>query len=205
MLLLVEITVFRNLLQTIIMKKLLLTTLLAISAAGAFAQSADAVQAYMEYSTPGEMHKMLGKYNGMWIAVTKMWMSPGMEPSVSQADVVTDMYMGDRYQKSVFNGSMQGMPFEGESVTGFDNVKKVFTNTWIDNYGTAMMYSEGKWNAATRSVEFKGKASDPMAKEPTPFRQVMTFPDENNYKMEMYVMLEGKEYKSMEITFTRKK
>lgn len=187
------------------MKKLLLAALFAISCTGAFAQGADAMKAYMEYSTPGEMHKMLGKYTGEWIASTKMWMSPEMPPSVSQSDVITTMTMGGRYQKSVFSGSMQGMPFEGESVTGFDNVKKVFTNTWIDNYGTAVMYCEGKWDAAKKVVEMKGKASDPMSKEPTPFRQVMTFPNEDTYTMEMYVMSLGKEVKSMEMVFTRKK
>ena len=191
--------------KLIFMRKILLTALLAISAAGVYAQGADAVKAYMEYATPGEMHKMLGKYNGNWTAVTKMWMSPGMEPSTSFADVTNDMYYGDRYQKSIFNGDMQGTPFQGESVTGYDNIKKVFTNTWIDNYATGVMYSEGKWDAATKSVEFKGKASDPMTQSATPFRQVMTFPDENNYSMVMYVMMQGKEYKSMEITFTRKK
>lgn len=76
---------------------------------------------------------------------------------------------------------------------------------WTDNFSTGMMYGEGKWDAKTKSIEIKGSVSDPMTQGQSPYRQVTTFTDENNYKMEMYNMMEGKEYKSMEITYTRKK
>lgn len=187
------------------MKKTILTALMAIFALTTFAQSEADMQKWMEYATPGDMHKMLGKYNGRWTAATKMWMAPGQPPMESTADVVTDMYMGDRYQKSTYTGDFGGMPFNGESMTGYDNTRKIFTNTWIDNMSTGIMYSEGTWNAATKSVEFKGTVTDPMAGKATPFREVMTFNGDDSYKMEMYNVMDGNEYKSMEITFTRKK
>lgn len=187
------------------MKKIFLTALTALFTLSAFAQSEADMQKWMEYATPGDMHKMLAKYNGRWTATTKMWMAPGQPPMESTADVTTDMYMGDRYQKSSYNGDFGGMPFNGESTTGYDNTRKVFTNTWIDNMSTGIMYSEGTWNAATKSVEFKGTATDPMAGKATPFREVMTFNSDDSYKMEMYNEMDGKEFKSMEITFTRKK
>ena len=43
-----------------------------------------------------------------------------------------------------------------------------------------------------------------MAGKATPFREVMTFYSDDSYKLEMYNEMDGKEYKSMEITFTRK-
>lgn len=202
---LVENTVFRNLLQTILMKKLLLITLTAIFTFGAQAQDDASMKAWMDYATPGDMHKMLGKYNGHWTANTKMWMDPSQPPMESTADVTTDMFMGDRYQKSAFNGSMMGMPFQGESVTGYDNARKLFTHTWIDNMGTGIMYGEGTWNNATKSIEFKGMTTDPMAKGQIPFREVVKYTSDNSYIFEMYNTYNGKEYKSMEITYTRKK
>lgn len=187
------------------MKKIFLTALTAIFSLSAFAQSEADMQKWMEYATPGDMHKMLSKYNGKWTATTKMWMAPGQPPMESMAEVTNDMHMGDRYQKSTYSGDFGGMPFMGESTTGYDNTRKVFTNTWLDNMGTGIMYSEGTWNGATQSVEFKGTATDPMAGKATPFREVMTFTNAETYKMEMYNEMDGKEYKSMEITFTRKK
>jgi len=202
---LVENTVFRNLLQTILMKKLLLITLTAIFSFGAQAQDDASMKAWMDYATPGDMHKMLGKYNGHWTANTKMWMDPSQPPMESTAEVTTDMYMGDRYQKSAFNGSMMGMPFQGESVTGYDNARKIFFHTWIDNMGTGMMYGEGTWNNATKSIEFKGMTTDPMTKAQMPFREVVKYTSDDSYTFEMYNTYAGKEYKSMEITYTRKK
>lgn len=187
------------------MKKLILTALTAIIAFGAFAQSEEDMQKWMTYATPGGMHKMLAKYNGHWTANTKMWMDPSQPPMESTAEVTTDMYMGDRYQKSIYSGDMGGMPFNGESLTGYDNTRKIFTNTWIDNMGTGIMYCEGTWNDAKKCVEFKGTATDPMAGTAMPFREVVTFANDDSYKMEMYNMMNGKEYKSMEVTYTRKK
>lgn len=187
------------------MKKILLfVAMIAVGNQG-FAQSEAEMQKWMEYATPGDMHKMLAKYNGRWTASTKMWMAPGQPPMESTAEVTTDMHMGDRYQKSTYSGDFGGMPFNGESITGYDNTRKVFTNTWIDNMSTGIMYSEGTWNAATKSVELKGTATDPMAGKAMPFREVMTFNSDDSYKMEMYNIMDGNEYKSMEITFTRKK
>lgn len=187
------------------MKKILLVASMAIFSLNSYAQSEADMKAWMDYATPGEMHKMLGKYNGRWTASTKIWMDPSQPPMESTAEVTTDMYMGDRYQKSIFNGSMMGMPFQGESVTGYDNARKVFMHSWIDNMGTGMMYGEGAWNEGSKSIEFKGLTTDAMSKTQIPFREVFTFTGNDSYKFEMYNTYAGKEFRSMEITYTRKK
>lgn len=187
------------------MKKILVFAAAIALSLNTYAQSEDDMKAWVAFSTPSDMHKTMGKYNGHWEVSTKMWMAPGADVMESTAEATNDMYMGDRYQKSQFSGEFMGMPFRGESTTGYDNMRKVFTTTWIDNSGTGLNYAEGTWNAATKSIEFKGKASDPMAGKQTAFRQVMTFTSEDSYKMEMYNMMGDKEYKSMEMIFTRKK
>lgn len=187
------------------MKTILITALAIIFSLNTNAQDEAAMKAWMEFATPADMHKMMGKYNGHWEVSTKMWMTPDAEAMESTAEATNDMYMGDRYQKSQFSGEFMGMPFHGESTTGYDNMRKVFTTTWIDNTGTGLMYAEGNWNAATKSIEYKGKASDPMAGKQTAFREVMTFTSDDSYKMEMYNMMGDKEFKSMEMIFSRKK
>jgi hypothetical protein len=119
------------------------------------------------------------------------------------------MVLGNRYQQSIHKGDMMGMPFEGISTVGYDNHKKVFIMSWIDNMGTGVMNGEGPWDEATKSITFKGKMVDPSlgtGKE-CDYREVFTIIDKDNQKMEMYCPdpKTGKEFKTMELKMTRKK
>ncbi|WP_288377164.1 DUF1579 domain-containing protein [Chryseobacterium culicis] len=170
--------------------------------------SATAMKAWMEYSTPGEMQKMLAKSDGTWTGETTMWMENGAKPMMSKSEATNKMMFGGRYQITNHKGDFMGMPFEGMSIVGYDNSKKKFVSTWIDNMGTGIMNGEGEWNASTKSVEFKGKMTDPSRPgKDCDFREVFTFVDDNTQKLEMYGpdSKTGKEYKTMEIKYTRKK
>lgn len=170
--------------------------------------SATATKAWMDYSTPGEMHSMLAKSDGLWNGENTMWMENGAKPMTSTSEAVNKMIFGGRYQVSEHKGDFMGMPFEGMSITGYDNSKKKFVSTWIDNMGTGIMNMEGVWNASTKSIEFKGKMTDPSRPgKDCNVREVYTFVDDNTQKMEMYGpdAKTGKEFKTMEIKYTRKK
>lgn len=170
--------------------------------------SATAMKNWTEYATPGEMQKMLAKSDGNWTGETTMWMENGAKPMVSKSEATNKMMYGGRYQITNHKGDFMGMPFEGMSIVGYDNSKKKFVSTWIDNMGTGIMHSEGDWNPSTKSVEFKGKMTDASrpGKE-CDFREVFTFVDDNTQKLEMYGpdSKTGKEYKTMEIKYSRKK
>jgi hypothetical protein len=72
--------------------------------------------------------------------------------------------------------------------------------------GTGIMIGEGPWDEATKSITIKGKMIDPSSKKEMDFREVFTVVDATTQKMEMFAPApDGKEFKSMEITFTRKK
>lgn len=161
-------------------------------------------QAMMAYAQPGPMHQMLAKSAGNWTEETTMWMAPGTPAMKNTATSTNVMIMDGRYQQSTHTGNFMGMPFTGVSTTGYDNTRKVFTNTWIDNMGTGIMYSEGVYNEKNKSIEFKGKCTDCTKGKSVDFRQIMYFIDDNHQKMEMYMPDKtGKEFKGMEILFTR--
>ncbi|MPS63781.1 MAG: hypothetical protein DI622_19495 [Chryseobacterium sp.] len=170
--------------------------------------SATATKAWMDYATPGDMHQMLAKSDGVWNGANTTWMENGAKPMTSTSEATNKMIFEGRYQISEHKGNFMGMPFEGMSITGYDNAKKKFVSTWIDNMGTGIMNMEGEWNASTKSIEFKGKMTDPARPgKDCEVREVYTFVDDNTQKLEMYGpdSKTGKEYKTMEITFTRKK
>ncbi|MCA6067163.1 DUF1579 domain-containing protein [Chryseobacterium sp. RG1] len=170
--------------------------------------SATANKAWMGYATPGDMHKMLAKSDGMWNGANTTWMENGGKPMTSTSEATNKMIFEGRYQVSEHKGNFMGIPFEGMSITGYDNAKKKFVSSWIDNMGTGIMNMEGEWNASTKSIEFKGKMTDPARPgKDCDIREVYTFVDDNTQKLEMYGpdSKTGKEFKTMEILFTRKK
>ena len=67
---------------------------------------------------------------------------------------------GGRYQQSTYTGNLGGMPFEGIGTLAYDNSRKVYVSSWIDNMGTGMMYLEGTYDEATKTLTMKGKAVD---------------------------------------------
>lgn len=169
--------------------------------------SATAMKSMMEYGTPGQQQAMLAKADGNWTGETTMWMAPDAPPMKSTGTSFNKMIMGGRYQQSTFKGNFMGQPFEGTSTTGYDNAKKVFVSSWIDNMGTGIMNMEGPWDEASKSISFKGKVICPANGKECDMRETFRMIDDNTQVMEMYGpdMKTGKEYKNMEIKFTRKK
>ena len=169
--------------------------------------SATAMKSMMEYGTPGEPHKMLAKSNGTWTGEVTMWMAPDAPPSTSKMTMTNKMIMDGRYQVSEAKGDMMGMPFNGMSTTGYDNHKKVYVSTWIDNMGTGVMKMEGPWDEASKSMTLTGTMMNPATGKECDFKEVFRIIDDNNQVMEMYGpdLQTGKQYKNMEIKLTRKK
>lgn len=169
--------------------------------------SATEMKAWMDYATPGEAQKMLAKSEGTWTGQTTMWMAKDAPPATNTSTMVNKMAMGGRYQLSTFNGSFMGMPFEGMSVTGYDNYKKKYISTWIDNMGTGIMKMEGDWDEASKSMVMTGKCTNPANGVEYEMKEIFKHIDDNNELMEMYGpdSKTGEIYKTMEIKLTRKK
>jgi hypothetical protein len=170
--------------------------------------SATRMKNWEHYSTPGEVHKLMASWNGNWDGEVSMWMSPDAPPMVSKSKTVNKMIMGGRYQQSNHSGDMMGMPFEGQATMGYDIAKKEFTSTWLDNVGTGTMITTGTWDAATKTINLKGKMVNPEAGDGREqnVREVFKIIDDNTQIMEMYCDgMDSKEFKTMEIKYTRRK
>jgi hypothetical protein len=165
--------------------------------------SAAKMKAWMDYMTPGDPHKMLAASAGKWKTETTMWMEPGAPPMNSTGEATNSMILGGRYQRSVHKSSMMGQPFEGEALTGYDNAKKLYVSTWVDNMGTGIMQMEGTWDEATKSTNMKGSAKDPITGKETGMREVFRVVDDTHREMEMYSTVDGKESKVMEMKMTK--
>lgn len=161
-------------------------------------------KAWTAYMTPGPVHKMVAKSDGDWKADITMWMAPGATPTTSTASCTNTMILGGRYQESKYTGTFMGMPFEGKGILAYDNAKKVFISSWVDNMGTGMMTLEGPWDDNTKSVTFVGKSVDPMTGKDMNVRQVFKWISDDSQQLEMYMEANGQEFKTMEIKLSRK-
>lgn len=167
--------------------------------------SAAMMKVWEEMKTPGDNHKMLAKLDGTWDNEMTMWESPDKPPTTSKATSVDKMILGGRYQQGTFKGTFMGQPFEGTSIMGYDNIKKKYVNTWIDNFSTGIMYLEGDYDPATKSIVLTGTMKDPMSGQDCKHRQVFTMTDDKHTTMEMYATMPGqKEMKMFEIKSTKK-
>ncbi|MEJ8817606.1 DUF1579 domain-containing protein [Lacibacter sp. H407] len=167
--------------------------------------SAAMAKAWENFMTPGEMHKWMASHAGTWDAEVTSFM-PGAPPSTSKATEVVKMVMNGLYQEGNLSGTMMGMPFTGKSIMAYDNAKKQFALTWIDNLGSGLMLMTGQYDAATKTMHLNGTQTDPATGKDSKVRQEQKFIDDDNYVLTMYGDgPDGKEAKFMEATFKRVK
>ena len=167
-----------------------------------------------ELAKPGENHKVLAQGVGTWSYAVKMWMNPdpSAAPMESTGTTVMREVMGGRYivgdhtgrmQMPGADGKMTEMEFKGMSLEGYDNVKKKFVASWIDNMGTGIMNLEGTYDPATKTLTYRAEY-EMMPGMKSKVREVIKLSDPNHRTMEWYEDRGGTEVKSMEITYTRK-
>jgi hypothetical protein len=170
-----------------------------------FAQEVDQeamMKAWEKYMTPGEEHKMLAENLGKWEGDITMWMDPTQPPQKTKGTADYESIFDGRYIVGKYSGNMMGMPFNGMDISGFDNAKKVYFTSWIDNMGTGVLYVEGTYDKGTNTINFTGETVDPMGNK-TKVREVITFLDKDHFKFEMYMDMGQGEMQSMEISYTR--
>lgn len=161
------------------------------------------MKAWMEFMTPGEMHKNLSIGEGEWKTKLTMWLAPGSEPILAEGTASGQMILDGRYLKMDHFAEVMNMPMHGISIEGYDNAQEKFVSIWIDNMGTGFSYAEGSYNSNTRIYNYEGKMTDPITKSDIWFRQETQIKDKNNILISMYQKAGDVEYKSMIVEFLK--
>ena len=173
------------------------------------------MQQMMELAKLNENHKLLTSLNGTWSFTVKSWMDgdTSKKPEESKGTAVRKSIMDGRYVAMDVTGNMEmagpdgkkkSLTFKGHGMEAYDNVKKKFVGTWMDNMGTGIMMSEGDYDSATKTFTYTGEVEAiPGMKQK--IREVVKLDDKDHMTMEWYEDRQGKETKTMEIDYTRKK
>jgi hypothetical protein len=185
------------------------------AAASGQPNEAEMMKQMMELSKLNDNHKLLASLDGTWSFTNKMWMNgdPTSKAEESKGTAVRKSMMDGRYFSMDVtgkmmvpgpDGKMKEMTFRGHGMDAYDNAKKKFVGTWIDNMGTGVMMSEGDYDPATKTFTYNSEM-EMMPGMKQKVREVLKLTDNNHMTFEWYEDRGGKEAKTMEIEYTRKK
>ncbi|MEP6956843.1 MAG: DUF1579 domain-containing protein [Chthoniobacterales bacterium] len=191
------------------------TTTAAAAASSDQPNEAEMMAQMMELAKPNENHKLLADLAGNWTYTTKMWMDPdpNAKPMESKGTATRKAIMGGRYfvaeAKSKMampgpDGKMQDFDFAGTSFEGYDNVKKKFVSTWVDNMGTGILMSEGTYDPASKTFTYAAEG-EMVPGQKMQIREIIKVVDKDHHIFEWYDTSRGTEAKTMEISYTRAK
>lgn len=165
------------------------------------------MQEIMEkYTIPGPEHARLDTFVGTWTANTTMWMEPDGTPMETVGEAVNRLILDGRFLYSDYSSTFMGQPFHGIAITGFDRFKNRYVTFWIDNMSTSFYEMEGNYKADATVAEDTGVWPDPMSGGTVEVRNVTTLIDKDTHRVTMFMTgPDGKEFKTMEILYSRKK
>ena len=101
---------------------------------------------------------------------------------------------------------MDGMPFRGMGIVGYDNFAKKYNSLWIDNMSTMFFLQTGTASEDGKLITMEGTYDDIFTGVKNKVsKTIIRVKDNNSRVMEMYDSTpDGEEYMSMELTYTRK-
>jgi hypothetical protein len=163
------------------------------------------VAAAQDFMTPTEHHKAMAEDVGTWDGEVSMWHSADAEPMKSKG-VETNKMLGKMWLLSEYEGDMGGEKFQGRSATGYDPVKKKFYGGWLDTMSPFMMKFEGDYDEDSKTLTMTAETTSVMTGKPEKYKLVTTWDGKEKKTFELHMVPDdGKEWKMMEIKYTRRK
>lgn len=164
------------------------------------------MEAWAKAATPGQQHQWMASKAGAWEFSGTTWMAPSQPPMKFSGSAERKMLLGGRVMaEKVSSSGFMGQPFEGYGLGGYDNVTGEWWGTWSDSMSTGLMVTKGNCDdkgACTYTGEYvdamtgKKKTSRMAARDEGPDKEIHEFWEKGP---------DGKEFKSMELVYTRKK
>ena len=156
-------------------------------------------------ATPGPAHKALEPLGGDWNVDGRCFTIPDAPSSEMKGDCKVRWILGGRFVQEDFNAEFMGRPFQGISVTGYDNLKKKYVSSWVDDMSTALFISEGSADVESKVFTFQGTMDDPMTgKKNKPVKYIIRILGPDKHTFEMHDLTLGDKSKTMEMIYTRK-
>lgn len=156
----------------------------------------------LKATQPGEHHKQLESMAGSWDVVVKFKYGPGPERQ-AKAMCEAKWILGGRFLQQQYENE------SGQSVlqfVGYDNQKKKFSMTKMDNMDTGVLSAEGSISEGGKLITLVGDRTDPLTGKTSRLRIAITLTDQDHYNVEWFQTGEnGKEERVVAMEHTRRK
>ena len=165
-----------------------------------------AALAVQDMPAPGKEHEWLKALEGTWDVHCKFWMSPDQAPMEMKGVETARLGLGGFWLTAEFKGELAGAVFEGRSTLGYSPYKKKYVGSWVDSMMPHLFVSEGELDAAGKVLTLTADTIDPATGKPAKERWVTEIKDKDSHVFAFYGHgPDGKERKTGEIVYTRKK
>lgn len=161
---------------------------------------------WSEFATPGVAHKMLDPRVGKWTLEVRQFEGPNAGTHESTGTSEMKWVMDGRFVQEDATGTFMDMPFKGCGLIGYDNLKKKYVTSWVDNMSTGIMTGESTYDASSKSFNGVSECPDVMAGSYVRSRSVEKWTDNDHFTTQAFgAGPDGKEFMKMEIAYTRQK
>ena len=96
-----------------------------------------------------------------------------------------------------------GQPFQGHSLNGYDRGAKQYISVWYDSMGTGVTRLAGTSSDGGRTITYGGETVCPQDGL-VQLRQIETHLSDDRFTLVAYQSKDGKERKTMELTYLRR-
>ena len=148
---------------------------------------------------PGEQHKQVLRGVGEWQGTLTTFTPDGAAESVAATQITEAV--GGFWTQSRFTCKFMGMDYIGTGVNGYDETRKKYVGTWVDNMSSYLAVMEGEMDAKGEKCTMHWMAPD-MTGAIVPHRAVTT--ESKDSYTSTFFQGEGEGTKSMVIEMKRK-
>lgn len=159
---------------------------------------------------PGPEHKLLGSFVGHWKSTVHI-----LQPDEAAANPIPaqdsqgtadgKLNLGGRFVELTHTGVLNGQPYEGMVLLGYDDVIKKYTAIWIDTTSPAFLSYIGTYDAAKKQYSLISHFSDQVSRRFTISHMTMTFVDADTMVFDEFIShaVDSAEVHTRTITFKR--
>jgi hypothetical protein len=186
------------------MKNALLAVLFIVITTNVFAQ--DTFKQLLAYSAPGKQHEVLGRLTGHWaFQDTKLAFVKGTldRKPIYEGRFYLVEITGGKLPIPIANGQMKETNYQGMQLEGYDNVKKAFVTTSINNHiGSDMEMQLGSWDSVKNTFTYE-YTTELLPGATTKNRRIVTITDADHYTEEYFEDKNGNPEKVRGLRYTR--
>jgi hypothetical protein len=185
---------------------LAIIALAPVTGASGPSSSADDPQArWTAFSRPGPEHHALARFVGEWETTTRVWLEPGGEPYAESRGTASHRWLEEgRWLALESSGTVMGIPHHGFGMLGYDNFKKKYVGSFVDNISTSILAMEGSWSTPDEPLVMFGTVDEPLTGEhDRAVEYAFAFTGADTLTLRVFDLPRGAENQVLELRFTR--